>query len=343
MIARMDQEESAVLEALRAGDHAAFSALSERHRRRLRAHCYRMLGSFDDAEDVVQETLLSAWRSRASFQGRSRFATWLFSIATNACLKLLERAPRRVLPSDVAPPITPDTPESHARSAPSWAPELPWLQPVPDALLEAPDAALASRESVELAFIAALQHLPARQRAMLILCDVVGWSAHEVADLLEVSVASVTSTVQRAHATVRGRLPAGREGWAPNLPLSEPQQAALQRFMDAWERGDVSVLTDVLASDARWTMPPAPLWFEGRAAIEKMLALFPPRWQGREFRMVPAGANRQPAAAAYLRPAGETLFRLSSLHVLRVEGAQINEITTFSAGLCARFSLPATL
>jgi RNA polymerase sigma-70 factor (ECF subfamily) len=343
-------EETAVLAAARAGDHAAFSALAARYRRQLRVHCYRMLGSFDDAEDMVQETMLRAWRGREGFEGRSLFRTWLYRIATNACLNALERAPRRVLPQDVAPPVTAATPASEARAAPTSAPEIPWLQPYPDALLDPPapadlqpEAAVAARQTVELAFLAALQHLPARQRAILVLSDVVGWSAAEVAELLEGTVGSVNSALQRAHATMRALLPPGRQDWAPSVPVTDDQRVMLKVFMDAWEQGDVSELTQLLREDARWSMPPAPLWFDGRAAIENLLALFPPRCQGRQFRMLATGANRQPAAAAYLRARGEPEYRLSGVHVLRLEGGQIAEITTFSAELCAGFQLPPTL
>ncbi|XXX74676.1 RNA polymerase subunit sigma-70 [Sorangium sp. So ce134] len=339
------EEEASVLAAARAGDHAAFAALSERYRRRLRAHCYRMLGSFDEAEDMVQEVLLRAWRGREGFQGRSLFRTWLYSIATNACLNALERAPTRVVPQDVAPPVTADTPPSAARSAPPWAPEVPWLQPFPDDLLDAgppADAVVEARETIALAFLAALQHLPPRQRAALVLSDVVGWSAAEIAELLELTVPSVTSALQRARSTLRARLPAGAPDPPAAAPVTDRERTALKVFMDTWEQGDAAELIQLLREDARWAMPPAPLWFDGRAAIANLLALFPPRWRGREFRMVPVGANRQPAAAAYLRPPGEAVFRLSGVHVLRVSDGQIAEIMTFSAELCAGFRLPAS-
>lgn len=218
-------EDAALVAAARAGDHAAFSVLSERYRHRLRVHCYRMVGSFDEAEELVQETLLRAWRGRETFEGRSLLRTWLYRIATNVCLNALERSPKRVLPQDVAPPVTAATPASEARPTPGWAPELPWLQPYPDQLLELaapaelePDAAAARRQSVELAFLAALQHLPPHQRAVLLLSEMVGWSAADVAAALEVGVASVTSALQRARAALRAQLPAGRDDWAPTLP-----------------------------------------------------------------------------------------------------------------------------
>jgi RNA polymerase sigma-70 factor (ECF subfamily) len=336
-----------ILAAARGGDQAAFSALCEPHRRALRAHCYRLLGSFDDAEDMVQETMLRAWRGRQGFEGKSLFRTWLYRIATNVCLNALERAPARVLPQDVVSPVTAATPASEARPRPAPAPEVPWLQPYPDEQLDPPapvesqpDARFAARETIELAYVAALQHLPPRQRAILILSDVIGWSADEIAGLLEATVASVTSALQRAHATMRARLPAGRRDWAPSVPVSDDQQSVLRSFMAAWERGDPAEVTKLLRDDARWSMPPAALWFDGRAAIANMLRLYPPSFQG-EFRMVATAANRQPAAAAYLRRAGEPQFHLAAVLVLRVEQGQVAELTTFSAPLCRGFALPA--
>jgi RNA polymerase sigma-70 factor (ECF subfamily) len=322
----------------------------ERYRGELRVHCYRMLGSVDDAEDLVQETLLRAWRARASVEGRSLLRTWLYRIATNACLNALERAPRRVLPQDVAPAVTASTDASEARSEPRWAPEIPWLQPYPDTWLEPaapsetePEATLVSRETIELVFLAALQHLPPRQRAILILRDVLGWSARESGTLLEVSVAAVNSAHQRARATMRAVRPVGRAEARPHAASSDQERATLRRFMEAWERADTARLTALLREDARWAMPPAPLWFDGRVAIERLYTLFPIDWQGRRFRMLAVWANRQPAAAAYLQAAGESTFRGAGLHVLRIEGGLIAEVTTFGPELCHAFNLPATL
>src|SRR5438105_5682062 len=307
--------DEATVEAVRAGDEPAFTALVSRYRHELQVHCYRMLGSFDEAEDLVQKTLLRAWRGRGSFEGRSLLRTWLYRIATNACLNALERSPRRVMPQDVVPPVTANTDASEARAQPGWAPEIPWLQPYPDSLLEPaaptetePEAMLVSRETIELVFLAALQHLPPRQRAILILRDALDWSARETATLLEMSVPSVNSAHQRARATMRARLPASRSGKTPPATLTDQERAILQTFMDAWERADASRMTALLRDDARWAMPPAPLWFDGREAIIRLYRLFPIDWQGRSFRMVPTGANRQPATAAYLRPRGDSVF-----------------------------------
>jgi RNA polymerase sigma-70 factor, ECF subfamily len=342
-------EEAAVAAAIRSGDERAFGALSERYRRQLRVHCYRMLGSFGDAEDLVQETFLRAWRSRDSFEGRSLLRTWLYRIATNACLNALERAPRRVLPQDVAAPVTATFAESDARATPPWAPEIPWLEPFPDDLLEPtappgdePEAAVVSRETIGLAFLAALQHLPPRQRAALILCDVLGWSAREAAELLEGTVASVNSALERAHATMRTRLPSWDPDGTPPRAPTERERAVLESFMAAFEGTDASELTRLLSEDARWAMPPAPLWFDGRVAITRLLQLFPLERQG-SFKTLATAANGQPAAAVYIRGHGQSEYRLSGVHVLRVENGEIKEITAFSATLCSAFGLPPTL
>jgi RNA polymerase sigma-70 factor (ECF subfamily) len=308
-----------------------------------------MLGSFDEAEDMVQETMLRAWRGRSSFEGRSQLRTWLYRIATNTCLNALERSPRRVMPPDLVPPVTADTDSSEAREAPPWRPELPWLQPYPDELLgpaapseTEPDAEAVQRETIELTFLAALQHLPARQRAVLILSDVIGWSAKEVAGILESTVASVNSALQRARLTMRSQLPMGRQDWVTVKPRSGKEESVLRAFMDAWERADSALLTSLLAEDARWAMPPAALWFDGRPAIVKLYELYPIGWQG-DFRMVPTAANRQPAAASYLRPTGESEYRLVAVNLLRVEEGKIAEVTTFAPELCRGFDLPPAL
>lgn len=316
-------------------ERAAFAAALEEHRRRLRVHCYRMTGSFDDAEDLVQETFLRAWRAREGFEGRAQLSTWLHRIATNACLDALERRPARVLPQDVVRAVKPD---DEPRAAPPLAPELPWLGPFPDRALD-PETLAASRETIELAFLAALQHLPPRQRAILLLCDVLGWSAKEVAALLELTVAAVTSALQRAHAALRELVPSGRRAWAPLAPPTDVERELLARYIAAWERGDAAALTRMLRDDVRWAMPPAALWFQGRAAVEQLFSLFPMHFHG-HHRLVAAGANRQLAAAGYMRPHGEDSFALSGLHVLRVEGDEIAEITLFSASLCRGFELP---
>ena len=305
-----------------------FAVALELHRRELQVHCYRMLGSLDDSEDHVQETFLRAWRSRASFitDGRLELRAWLYRIATNACLDTLRRRPARVLPPDVAEAVDP--------TAPIPPPvELPWLQPYPDRLLDE----VVARETIELAFMAAIQHLPPRQRAVLILRDVVGWSAKDAAALLELTVASVNSALQRARATLRERL-GERHEWSGS-PSAE-ERDLLRRYVDAHDRADAAALAELLREDARLTMPPHAVWFEGREAIlVAMRQGFDPEFG--QLRAVIAHANRQPAVAHYLRRPGESEFQPLALDVLRVEDGLIAEITSFvSPELFPSFGLP---
>jgi RNA polymerase sigma-70 factor (ECF subfamily) len=322
-----------------------FTALFERHRRELQVQCYRMLGSLEDSEDLVQETFLRAWRGRATFRpgGRSSFRAWLYRIATNACLDVLRTRPRRVLPMQVAGPGDPHAP-------PSPPADLPWLQPYPDRLLEPsspaeeePGAVVVARETIELAFIAAIQHLPSRQRAALILRDVLGWSAKDAASLLGASVVSVNSALQRARATLRDRLGERRTEWARSSEPSDEERELLRRYVEAHERADADALAELLLEDARLTMPPHPTWYEGREAI--IIASrkgFDPEFG--HLRSVVAGANRQPAAAHYLRPPGEKEHHPLALDVLRIEGGRVAEITSFvSPELFPAFGLPPRL
>jgi RNA polymerase sigma-70 factor, ECF subfamily len=324
-------------------DESDFAALVERHRGELRVHCYRMLGSFEDSEDLVQETFLRAWRNRASFRphGPSAFRAWLYRIATNACLDVLRTRPRRVLPQELAAAGDPAVP-------PSPPVDLPWLQPYPDRLLEAvapakdePGAVVVARETIELAFIAAIQHLPTRQRAVLILRDVLGWSAKDTGALLEASVEAVNSALQRARGTLRDRLGERRTEWAHPSQPSEEERELLRRYMDAHERADGDALAELLREDARLTMPPHPTWYEGRTAI--LIASqggFDPEFG--QLRSVAVGANLQPAAAHYLRRPGESEYRALALDVLRIEGGRVVEITSFvSPELFAAFGLPS--
>jgi RNA polymerase sigma-70 factor (TIGR02960 family) len=317
-----------VVEAVRAGDEPAFAELVGRHRRELHVHCYRMLGSFEEAEDLVQETFLRAWRGRERFQGGPGFRAWLYRIATNACLDALRSSQRRV-------------PSLHSVA------EVPWLQPYPDRLLDElapsdtePDAVVVARETIELTFLAVIQLLPPRQRAVLILRDVLGWSAREAAELLETTVAAANSALQRARATLRERLPARPSEWSGSAP-SEEERLLLERFIDAHERADAAAAAALVRDDIRITMPPHPWCFEGLAAIRPLLeeGLTEPG----EWRLVPTRANRQPTAASYLRARGDREFRAFKLDVLRIEGGLIAEITTFGATLFPAFGLPPTL
>ncbi|MFD3406493.1 RNA polymerase subunit sigma-70 [Kribbella sp. NPDC058693] len=314
-------------EAAFAGDEAAFADLAGRHRRELHVHCYRMLASYDDAEDAVQETLLRAWRSLDQYDGRTYFRAWLYRIATNVCLDVARRHTRRsTSPGDMG-----------------------WLQPYPDRLLDEiappadqPDAVAVDRETIELTFLIALQALPARQRAALIARDVLGWSASETAGLLETSVAAANSALQRARVTMQQRLPARRSDWSAPRPTAEEREV-LDRFIDAHQRCDAEAAIAIAAEDLRISMPPDQLTFDGLAAC---LPLFErgmgPNREG-EWRLVPTSANRLPAAASYLMRPGDTVWRAFKLDVLWVRDHQIVEITTFGYSRFPAFGLPDRL
>ncbi len=313
-----------------AGEEPAFAALTERHRRELHIHCYRMLASFDDAEDAVQETFLRAWRSRDRFDGGALFRAWLYRIATNVCLDLLRGRSRR-------------------RMAAHSLADMPWLQPYPDRLLDQvapsddqPDAVIVERETIELAFLAALQVLPPRQRAALIARDVLGWPASETASLLATSVAAANSALQRARATMQGHLPTRRAEWSAREP-SDGERVLLARFIDAHERCDAAAAVAIASQGIRITMPPNPFRFEGLAAIVPLLERAFGAERDGDWRLVPTRANRMPTAASYLRRPGDAAFRAFKLDVLRIEDGAIAEITTFGAGLFPAFGLPPTL
>ena len=309
-----------------------FTALVERHTHELRVHCYRMLGSLDEAEDLVQETFLRAWRGLAGFEGRSSVRAWLYRIATNACLDVLDGRPRRELPQLISEAWDP------ADSRPPRT-DIAWLQPFPDRLWGDPAEAVLARETIELAFLAAIQHLPPRQRAVLILRDVVGWSAAETAATLESSVASANSALQRARATLRRQLPDRRAEWT--RAASESELAVLRRYMAAVEQGDLGAIADVLAEDVRTSMPPFPMWFAGRDAVLRALAT---SWDpgsaahvGR-LQLVATGANGQPAVGGYADGAP------FAIGVLEIRRGRIREIVAFhDPALFAAFGLPPAL
>jgi RNA polymerase sigma-70 factor, ECF subfamily len=335
---------------VRTADEATFAALLERYRRQLHVHCYRLVGSVEDADDLVQETLLGAWRGRRGFEGRSSFRTWLYRIATHACFRSLRRTPRRMTVPQVGEPVTVDSDWTDPPSVPPPAPEgVTWLGPYPDRLLEPvapredqPEERVVARETIELTYMAAIQHLPPRQRAILVLCHTLGWSAKDAAAVLDTSVASVNSALQRARATLQARLPGPRQDWAPEPTPTEEEWALLHRFMAAWDRADAATLVAMMREDVRWAMPPAPLWFDGRDAIAKLFEAFPIGWNG-ELRVVASAANRQPAMATYIRPHGGSAFELAALTVLRIEGGRISELTNFSPELLRGFGLPGTI
>jgi RNA polymerase sigma-70 factor (ECF subfamily) len=325
----------------------AFQQLVEPHRRELRVHCYRMLGSLDDAEDLVQETFLRAWRGFDRYEGRASIRTWLYRIATNACLNALEsrRAASRVL-------LPSDGPPSEGMPAGEPAADIAWLEPYPDAALEGvvdtapgPDARFEMRESVHLAFVAAIQHLPPRQRAILLLHDVLRWSAAETASLLDTSVASVNSALQRAHATLGRRFPDGRPS-APPAP-DERQRAILDRYVRTWENGDLDGFVALLREDAVLSMPPWPQWYRGPRAIGAFFVwarglhgggAAPP------FTFVPTGANLQPAFGVYVPGPDGRERQAHTIQVLTLRDDAIASVVAFrDVRLFAAFGLPAVL
>jgi RNA polymerase sigma-70 factor, ECF subfamily len=320
-----------LLATARQGDEQAFGRLVGPYRRELLAHCYRMLGSAVDAEDVLQDALLGAWRGLARFEGRSSLRSWLYTIATNACLKAIERRPRRVLPIDYGPAS-----DHHDLSAAPLVEAALWVDPLPT-----PEGHYERRESVELAFIAALQHLPARQRAVLILRDVLGFSARETAEALDVNPAAVDSAMQRAKKTVEARLPA-RSQQATLRALDDAElRAIVDGYMDAWERSDVDALAAMLADEAAFTMPPQSTWFRGRDAIAAFLAALPLR-EGMRWRVVPTHANGQLAFGHYYWD-GEGYVG-EGIAVLTLRDTEIEEVTVFrTPELLERFGLPARL
>jgi len=329
-----------LLDAARGGDEAAFGRLVEKHRAELQAHCYRMLGSTPDAEDALKETLLRAWRALSGFEERSSLRSWLYAIATNACLKAIERRPSRVLPIDYGPAADPhDGPGEPLL-------ESVWVDPYPDGALgleeglTTPEARYEQRESVELAFIASLQHLPARQRAVLILREVLGFSAGEVAGMLDTTADAVYSALQRAHKAVDERLPEQSQQTTLRALGDDGVREIVERFVDAWDRSDVDAVAALLAEDAIMEMPPIPTWYRGRNAVADFLRGWPLSVTGR-FRMLPTWANGQPALAHYEWDGEAALFRPHGMTVLTLRGDRIAELTSFLAPeIPGRFGLP---
>lgn len=317
------------------GDGDAFAAATGRYRRELEVHAYRMLGSVEDAEDVVQETLLRAWRRRETFRGQASLRAWLYGIATNASLDLLERRSRRLMPHLASGPTEPAALPEPSKDI-SWLKgEMTWLEPYPDQLLDqvvsaedSPDERIVARETVELAFLVAIQQLPPRQRAVLILRDVIGWSARETAAMLGVSVVAGNSALQRARETLRGRLPERRDEWRRPDPDAHEQEV-LARYMEAWRRTDVQALAALLKEDAQLTMPPSPAWFFGRDAIARFYARYPFRPAASKHLHVPTRANRQPAYAVWRQVEAEAPPEPFAIEVLRIEDGLIAELHYF--------------
>jgi RNA polymerase sigma-70 factor (TIGR02960 family) len=329
----------ATLARARGGDEEAFRKLTEPHRRELQLHCYRILGSMQDAEDLVQETLLAAWRGLEAFEGRASVRSWLYRIATNLCLNALKARARR--PKEVQ--AMGDSPEPTRRTEPVW------LEPYPDVLLEgladtapSPAARYEARESIELAFILALQALPPRQRMALVLGDVLGFRTAEVAEMLDAGETSVKGALQRARAALRKRLPDADRERAPR-PDSAVERQLVGRFADAVENGDVDEMVALLTDDARLTMPPLPLEYQGHDAIGAFLR-HREEVRGRPLRVVPTRANTQPAFACYLPDTQTGIAHAHAVFVLTLEGGEVSAITWFGdKGVFPHFGLPRTL
>lgn len=326
-------DEAAFIAAARSDDTARFALLTERHRRELQVHCYRLLANYDDAQDLTQETFLRAWHKRASFQGHAAVRTWLYRIATNACLDFLaKRNDRTPVPAGL----------------PGLDAEVLYLQPYPDRMLpEDPQESVVARETIELAFIVAVQHLPPRQRAVFILRDVLGWPAATAADALDLTVASVTSALQRARATIRERLPDGRLDWRrpAGHELSDDERGVLRRYVDAHQRNDLAGLASLLRDDLHFVMLPEAGTTTGTAkdAVDGWVTggLFGPGYD--DWRGVTTTVNRMPAAALYRRTPDDPVYRLFSLAVLRVVDGKIAELTGFDAAGKPWLGLPPAL
>jgi RNA polymerase sigma-70 factor, ECF subfamily len=327
-----------LVDRARSGDETAFEQLVGPYRREMQVHCYRILGSVADAEDALQETLTAAWQGLGGFEGRSGFRTWLYRIATSRCLNMLRSASRRPVSQpvlDVEPP------------EPTRLNEVVWLEPYPDVLLAdlpdtaaGPEARYEAHEAISLAFITALQLLPPRQRAALLLRDVLGFSAREVASLLDTTPQSVTSALKRARATLDRELPSSEH--PPPAPNSPTEQELLGRLVRAFEKTDVAGIVALMADDARLRMPPAPLEYQGSEVAGRFFASVAFR-QGRRYRLVPARANGQPAFGVYLRDPVTDVAHAFGLFVITLAGDRISAITRFDNAALARLGLPRTL
>jgi RNA polymerase sigma-70 factor (ECF subfamily) len=323
-----------------AGNSEAFAELTDPYQRELQVHCYRMLGSFQDAEDAVQETLLAAWQGLGGFTPeRASLRTWLYKIATNRCLNALRSARRR-------PPKEWDVPRVEPPE-PTRLGEVVWLQPYPDALLEgaagaprSPEARYEQAEAISLAFVTALQVLPPRQVAVLILRDVLGFHASEVADVLEVTVDSVTSALKRARASLQRRLPPGDGHQPPPAAASAAEEAIVAKFVTAWESADLNALVALLTDDVLVSMPPMPFEYQGRDIVARFCAIL--FGAGRRFDLVPARANGQPAFGVYLR-SPDGIRHGTGLYVLTLTGDRISAMTRFEASVLPWFGLPRSL
>jgi RNA polymerase sigma-70 factor (ECF subfamily) len=330
-----------LLARAQSGDGDAFRELTDPYRRELEVHCYRMLGSLQDAEDALQDTLLAAWRGLGGFEGRSSMRTWLYRVATNRCLNMLRAGSRRPRAEWPAPEVEP--------IAPSRMGEVVWLQPYPDALLEGlpdqppgPEARYEATEAISLAFITALQLLPPRQRAVLVLRDVLGFHADEVAETLETTVESVTSALKRARASVGRRLDASAAHEPPPAPNSQAEAELVARLTRAYEHGNIDELVSLLTDDVWLAMPPIPLEYQGLELVRRFHTAVVFR-QGRTFRLVPTRANGQPAFGTYVRDPATGVSHATGLAAFTLAGDRISAITRFDTAVLPRFGLPRIL
>jgi RNA polymerase sigma-70 factor (ECF subfamily) len=324
-----------------AGDEEAFRQLVDPHRRELQVHCYRILGSAQDAEDALQETLLAAWQGLRGFEGRASIRTWLYRVATSRCLNALRSSSRRPRMDWPLPDLDPPNPTRLG--------EVVWLEPYPDALLEGladstpgPEARYEAREAISLAFVTALQHLPPRQRAVLILRDALGFHASEVAHILESTEESVTSALKRARATIRRRLPASGQGEPPPPPDSAREQELVTLLTRAFQTGDVDGVVALLTDDVWLTMPPVPLEYQGRELVARFYTTVTFR-QGRTCRLVATRANGQPAFGMYVPDPQARVLHANGLLVLTLAGNRICAMTRFDNSVLPRFGLPRIL
>jgi RNA polymerase sigma-70 factor, ECF subfamily len=332
----MTLDETTYLNSARAGDQEAFAQLVEPYRRQILVHCYRILGSFEDAEDMSQETLVRAWKRLDSFEGRSSLRAWLYKIATNASLDALDSRRVRGLPKELYPRGDPTQP------LPPPSQEVNWVEPLPDEWIDDqpniyPEARVEVRESITLAFIASLQKLPGKQRAVLLLCDVMGWSSNEAAEILDTTTAAVNSALQRARETLKQP-----EHKTTSERLNEQLSALLTRYVAAWETADSAALIAVLREDVALTMPPLPVWFGGHADVKTFLDGFLFRSADPfKVRLKAIRANGSPAFAVYQMDS-EGVYRAAAIHILTIENGQITEIDdylTFDGQLFSRFHL----
>jgi RNA polymerase sigma-70 factor (ECF subfamily) len=337
------QIDASILAKARSGDSSAFELLSEPYRHELLTHCYRIMGSLEDAEDLVQETFLRAWRRLNTYEGRASFRAWLYKIATNACLDALDHRPKRTLPTALHPAANPQEPILPPKTEPIW------LEPFPDELLApteaAPEARYDAREAVTLSFLIALQNLPPRQRCVLIMDDVLDWSTAETADLLGITISTVNSLLYRAHATLeKNYRPQHRDSFKTD-PQDEHIKTLLERYVQAWETADINGIVALLKEDATFVMPPSPSWFQGQSAIHSLLSTIIMAGDQRSlWRLLPVQVNGGNGFALYHRENKQTEYQAYAIQTIILDGDLVSGATTFLyPRLFGLFNLPANL